>query len=116
MKRHANRCRDEEFAGAGAVKSSDPSADVDDMAVVAALLFCALVGLALVLAGAGVYYLRVLKPRLDAVPDEPPANVEERDALATFVEQLQELARLRDQGLLTSREFTSKKSELLERI
>ena len=38
------------------------------------------------------------------------------EALATFVEQLQELARLRDQGLLTTREFTAKKTELLDRI
>ena len=34
----------------------------------------------------------------------------------TFVEQLQELARLRDQGLLTTWEFTVKKTELLDRI
>jgi hypothetical protein len=50
------------------------------------------------------------------VTDAPPSEVPATDALATFVEQLQELARLRDQGLLTSKEFTSKKTELLERI
>ena len=87
------------------------------MAVVAALLFCALVGVTLVLAGVGGYYLRVLKPKLDAVPEETPSPEDRQtDALASFVEQLQELARLRDQGILTSREFTSKKTELLERI
>jgi cytochrome c-type biogenesis protein CcmH/NrfG len=87
------------------------------MALVAALLFFALVGVTLALAGAGLYYVRVLRPQLDASTADPePAVTEESDSLASFVEQLQELARLRDQGILTSREFTTKKSELLERI
>jgi cytochrome c-type biogenesis protein CcmH/NrfG len=86
------------------------------MALVAALLLFALVGLALVLAGAGFYYVRVLRPRLAAATAENEPAAQESNTLATFVEQLQELARLRDQGILTSREFTTKKSELLERI
>ena len=73
------------------------------MALVAALLFFALVGLALTLAGAGLYYVRVLRPRLDAAASEPAlAATQDSDPLAKFVEQLQELARLRDQGILTS--------------
>jgi hypothetical protein len=87
------------------------------MALVAALLFFAVVGLTLALVGAGAYYLRVLRPRLqDPETEAGSPAAEESDPLATFVEQLQELARLRDQGILTSREFTTKKSELLERI
>jgi cytochrome c-type biogenesis protein CcmH/NrfG len=87
------------------------------MALVAALLFFALVGVTVALAGGGLYYVRVVRPQLDAAASEPtPTATQDRDSLATFVEQLQELARLRDQGILTSREFTTKKSELLERI
>jgi hypothetical protein len=87
------------------------------MALVAALLFFALVGVTLALGGAGLYYVRVLRPQLDAsTVDAEPAPTQDSDSLASFVEQLQELARLRDQGILTSREFTTKKSELLERI
>ena len=87
------------------------------MAVVAALLFLALAALSCILVGAGVYYLHVLRPRLEMVAASMPAEeVQGADALAAFVEQLHELARLRDQGILTSREFTSKKTELLERI
>lgn len=114
------------------VKSGAAHADVDRMAVVATLLFLALMALGLILVGAGYYYVRVLRPqlaRVPAAPSEPtvaPATTEATettettvavtDSLATFVEQLQELARLRDQGLLTSREFTAKKTELLQRI
>jgi hypothetical protein len=88
------------------------------MAVIAAFLLCAVFTLALALAGAALYYLRVLRPRLDApAPPAPEAHaVPEGETLARFVEQLQELARLRDQGILTSKEFTSKKTELLDRI
>jgi hypothetical protein len=94
------------------------------MAVVATFLFLALMALGLTLVGVGYYYVRVLRPRLahvPATPSEPtaaPATAEATvtDSLATVVEQLQELARLRDQGLLTSREFTAKKTELLQRI
>ena len=92
------------------------------MAVIAAFLFFALVTLSAALLGAGYYYVRVLRPQLGSreaappVTDAPTSEVPATDALATFVEQLQELARLRDQGLLTSKEFTSKKTELLERI
>jgi cytochrome c-type biogenesis protein CcmH/NrfG len=87
------------------------------MAVVATFLFLAVVTLCLALVGVGFYYLRVLRPQLETVA-APTDSDEARatDSLATFVEQLQELARLRDQGLLTSREFTSKKTELLDRI
>jgi cytochrome c-type biogenesis protein CcmH/NrfG len=99
------------------IKSGGVSADVEHMAVVAALLFLCLAALGLALAGAGVYYLRVLRPRLESQAAPTSAKEShETDTLATFVEQLQELARLRDQGILTSREFTSKKAELLERI
>ena len=108
----------------GSVKSGAGRADVDRMAVVATFLFLALMTLGLALVGAGYYYVRVLRPQLaheGAKPSEPaaapaPAEATGTDSLATFVEQLQELARLRDQGLLTSREFTAKKTELLQRI
>jgi hypothetical protein len=89
------------------------------MAVFAALLFLALIVCGVALAGAVVYYVRVLRPRLDAAPTPPPAPGpvrEETDVLAAIVEQLNALARLRDQGVLTSKEFSSKKRELLERI
>ncbi len=92
------------------------------MAVVAAFLFFALIALCATLLGAGAYYVRVLRPQLASRAEAPPApqpnaaDATATDSLATFVEQLQELARLRDQGLLTSKEFTSKKTELLERI
>jgi hypothetical protein len=88
----------------------------------AALLFVALVLCGLALGGAVLYYLRVLRPRLDApavvpAPEPAPEPVrEETDVLAAIVEQLNALARLRDQGVLTSKEFSSKKRELLERI
>ena len=106
------------------VKSGTARADVHRMAVVATFLFLALMALGLTLVGAGYYYVRVLRPQLangPATPSAPtaaPATTDETttDSLATFVEQLQELARLRDQGLLTSREFTAKKTELLQRI
>jgi len=98
------------------------------MAVVAALLFLTVMTLCLVLVAIGYYYMRVVQPQLEvakrAEPSEdaetqPQAQAEaatHADALTTFVEQLQELARLRDQGILTSKEFTSKKTQLLERI
>jgi len=95
------------------------------MAVVATFLFLALMALGLTLVGVGYYYVRVLRPQLARVPAPPseptaaPATADATttaDSLASFVEQLQELARLRDQGLLTSREFTAKKTELLQRI
>ena len=94
------------------------------MAVVATFLFLALMALGLTLVGAGYYYVRVLRPQLARVPATPsdpmpapaPLPTDATDSLATFVEQLQELARLRDQGLLTPREFTAKKTELLQRI
>jgi hypothetical protein len=95
-------------------------ADAIDMAVVAALLFFALVACGLALGGAVLYYVRVLRPRLDAPPPAPPpaeAPVrDEADVVGAIVEQLNALARLRDQGVLTSKEFSSKKRELLERI
>ena len=94
------------------------------MAVVATFLFLALMALGLTLVGVGYYYVRVLRPQLAAYRRRRPNRRPRRrrrdatttDSLATFVEQLQELARLRDQGLLTSREFTAKKTELLQRI
>ena len=86
------------------------------MAAVAGFLFLASVTLCVALVGVGFYYWRVLRPQLEQVTVPPPDEVAATDALATFVEQLQELARLRDQGLLTTREFTSKKTELLDRI
>ena len=94
------------------------------MAVVATFLFLALMALGLTLVGVGYYYVRVLRPQLARVPAPPSeptaapatADATTTDSLASFVEQLQELARLRDQGLLTSREFTAKKTELLQRI
>jgi hypothetical protein len=86
------------------------------MAIVAAVLFFALVVLGLALAALGFAYVRVWKPRLEAAAESRPPSEVPADSLATFVEQLQELARLRDQGILTSREFTAKKTQLLERI
>jgi hypothetical protein len=90
------------------------------MAVVAAFLVFALVACGLALGGAVLYYVRVLRPRLDAPRDDPTPSPEpvrdDTDVVATIVEQLNALARLRDQGVLTSREFSSKKRELLERI
>jgi putative oligomerization/nucleic acid binding protein len=95
------------------------------------LLFLTVMTLCLVLVAIGYYYMRVVQPQLQAAkniePSEPAADAEaepraqgearaQADALTTFVEQLQELARLRDQGILTSKEFTSKKTQLLERI
>ena len=86
------------------------------MAAVAGFLFLALVTLSVAFVGVGFYYWRVLRPQIEQVTAPPPEEVAATDALATFVEQLQELARLRDQGLLTTREFTAKKTELLDRI
>ena len=86
------------------------------MAAVAGFLFLALVTLCVALVGVGFYYWRVVRPQLEQVTGAPPDEVPATEALATFVEQLQELARLRDQGLLTTREFTAKKTELLDRI
>ena len=111
----------EPAGSSGRVKSAAARADVDRMAVVAAFLFFALITLCAALLGVGYYYVRVLRPQLGPRPESSPAAAPASegpapDALATFVEQLQELARLRDQGLLTSKEFTSKKTELLERI
>jgi hypothetical protein len=85
--------------------------------VIAALLFVLVVGLAAALAGAVVYYVRVLRPRLAAATatSEPERHVE-HDPVAAVVEELNALARLRDQGVLTAREFSSKKGELLQRI
>lgn len=87
------------------------------MVVIAALLFLLVVGLGGALAGAGVYYFRVLRPRLVAptATPEPEPRVE-RDPVAAVVEELNALARLRDQGVLTAREFSTKKGELLQRI
>ena len=100
----------------GSVKSAAITADVHRMAAVAGFLFLALVTLGLALVGVGCYYWRVLRPQLEQAATTAPDEVPPTEALATFVEQLQELARLRDLGLLTSREFTSKKTQLLERI
>jgi hypothetical protein len=98
-------------------KDRPAAADVDRVGVIVALLFFALVLLSAVLAGAAYYYARYLRPRLAATPDPATAEAaQETDSLARFVEQLEELARLRDEGILTSREFTSKKGELLERM
>jgi hypothetical protein len=88
------------------------------MVVVAALLFVLVVGLTGALAGAGVYYVRVLRPRLAAstAPTPEAERRVEHDPVAAVVDELNALARLRDQGVLTAREFTSKKGELLQRI
>ena len=90
------------------------------MAVVAALLFVVVVGLTVALALAGLYFVRVVRPQLDArsarARSEHHDPVDPIDPVAGIVEQLNALARLRDQGILTSREFSSKKGELLERI
>jgi hypothetical protein len=95
-------------------------ADAIGVTFLAALLFVALVVCGLALGGAVLYYRRVLRPRLDApapTPEPAPDAVkDETDVLAAIVEQLNALARLRDQGVLTSKEFSSKKRELLERI
>jgi hypothetical protein len=87
------------------------------MAVIAALLFVLVLGLTVALVLAGVYYVRVVRPQLvgRATPT-PPGVTEPSDPIAAVVDELNALARLRDQGVLTSREFSSKKRELLERI
>jgi hypothetical protein len=85
--------------------------------VIAALLFVLVVGLAAALAGAAVYYVRVLRPRLAAPTATPETERKvEHDPVAAVVEELNALARLRDQGVLTAREFSTKKGELLQRI
>jgi hypothetical protein len=87
------------------------------MAVVAVLLFLAVVGLGLALVSVTLYYVRVLRPQLEPRKAGPSSKSErETETLVALVEQLNALARLRDQRILTSREFTSKKTELLERI
>jgi cytochrome c-type biogenesis protein CcmH/NrfG len=87
------------------------------MTVVAALLFVALIGLVLALAGVGIFYALVLRPRFAAAVEAAnAAAVDDKETLAQIIEQLNALARLRDQGILTAREFSTKKSEMLERI
>ena len=87
------------------------------MVVIAALLFVLVVGLAAALAGATVYYVRVLRPRLAAPSAMSEAQPRvERDPVDAVVEELNVLARLREQGVLTAREFSTKKGELLQRI
>jgi hypothetical protein len=87
------------------------------MAVVAAVLFLMVVGLGVALALAGIYFVRVVRPQLVARTAGPKSKREEPvDPIAGIVEQLNALARLRDQGILTSKEFSSKKGELLERM
>jgi hypothetical protein len=78
------------------------------------LLLVAVVGASVVAIGGLVYYFRVLQPKLEqAAKPTPPAK---RDPLAVVVEQLQELAVLRDKGILTTKEFSAKKSQLLEKL
>ncbi len=84
------------------------------MAVIAALLFLLVVVLGAAVVAGGLYYLRVLRPRLAA--SAPPARPVDADPIAAVVDELNALARLRDQGVLTAREFTTKKGELLQRI
>jgi hypothetical protein len=87
------------------------------VAVLAVVLFLAVIGLGLVLVGVALYYVQVLRPQLVLREPEPSSKDEhEAETLTAIVEQLNALARLRDQRILTSREFTSKKTELLERI
>jgi hypothetical protein len=87
------------------------------MAVIAALLFLVVVGLTIALVAAGLYYVRVVRPRLDArTAPTQPGPTDTTDPVAAVVEELNALARLRDQGVLTAREFSSKKGELLQRI
>ena len=85
--------------------------------VVGFLSAVALVGVCLACAGMVVYFLKVVRPQLTAATSTTDeGRTMQRDALATVIEHLNELASLRDKGILTSREFSSKKSELLERI
>ena len=85
--------------------------------MIAALLFLFVLGLTAALVLAGVYYVRVLRPQLvERTAPTPPEVKEPADPIAAVVDELNALARLRDQGVLTSREFSSKKRELLERI
>jgi hypothetical protein len=83
------------------------------MAVIAALLSLLVVALGAALVLVGVYYVHVLRPRL--VTRDTERKVEP-DPIAAVVDELNALARLRDQRVLTAREFTTKKSELLQRI
>jgi hypothetical protein len=53
------------------------------------------------------------------VPDDVEVAASEQPAVAAapdHVAQLQQLAQLRDAGILTDDEFTSKKQEILSRI
>jgi hypothetical protein len=88
------------------------------MAVVLGLLLIAVLGVGIVGIGMSIYYVRVRHPELltPSKPAKAPAPVVKKDPLAVVVEQLQELAVLRDKGILTSKEFAAKKSQLLERI
>jgi putative oligomerization/nucleic acid binding protein len=87
------------------------------MALVVGLLLMAVLGVGIVGIGLSIYYVRARHPEL-LTPGKPlkPAPPAKKDALAVVVEQLQELATLRDKGILTSKEFAAKKSQLLERI
>ena len=67
--------------------------------------------------GMSIYYVRVRHPELLAASKPAkPAPTAKKDPLAVVVEQLHELAVLRDKGILTPKEFAAKKSQLLERI
>lgn len=87
------------------------------MALLLGLFLIAVLGVGVVGIGLSIYYVRVRHPEL-LTPGKPakPAPPAKKDALGVVVEQLQELAALRDKGILTSKEFAAKKSQLLERI
>ena len=87
------------------------------MAVVLGLLLVTVLGVGIVGIGISIYYVRVRHPEL-LTPGKPAkaAPPVKKDPLAVVVEQLHELAVLRDKGILTPKEFAAKKSQLLERI
>lgn len=87
------------------------------MVVVLGLLLIAVLGVGIAGIGLSIYYVRVRHPELlTASKPAKPAPTAKKDPLAVVVEQLHELAVLRDKGILTPKEFAAKKSQLLERI
>jgi hypothetical protein len=86
------------------------------MLVLLGLLLAAVVSVGVVGVAGLLYYYRVLRPKLLEAAAVAPAPSVEADPLSVVVAQLQELAVLRDKGILTTKEFASKKTQLLERI
>jgi len=58
-------------------------------------------------------FVMVVRKRLDSVSIAPPQEVAPKEDL---IAKIQQLAGLRDSGILTEEEFTAKKAELLAQI